>query len=159
MVQSALSCVVLIVLGFGLLLAAGMGAVAAPRLERLTVRVLGRVNYPSATADLRGRWRSTYGFRSKGRPAVGHQVMELAQLGKVVHGRYVNGPGPHRHYIRLVVQGDFATGTWRNVSRGARHHGVLQLKIAPGGTEMSGRWLGFDRGSAIQEGTWDWERL
>jgi len=130
----------------------------APVVEHLAASTLG-VLWRRSGADLRGRWRSTYRYVSEGQQRVGIQLMKLTQIGKVVHGRNIGGSSPHRHTIRMTLDGDFVTGIWRNTMKGARHRGVLQLRMKANGNEMTGRWIGFDSNAHIQDGEWEWERI
>jgi hypothetical protein len=127
-------------------------------VERWLAGTVGRM-WRGGVADLRGTWRSTYRYRSKGADTEAIQVMRLTQVGRVVVGTNIGGPSPHRHAISMHVRGDFVTGEWRNTMPNARHRGVLQLRIKANGAEMVGRWIGFDSDTRIQEGPWRWERM
>jgi SAM-dependent methyltransferase len=70
--------------------------------------------------------------------------MYLRQAGRLVLATNIGGSSPHQHVIRMTVDGDFVTGFWRNTVKGAKHHGVLQLRVRASGKEMYGRWIGFD---------------
>lgn len=112
-----------------------------PFVEQIASRILGGF-LPGGDSDLRGRWCATYQYSSSGESKTGVQIIKLTQIGRTVYGKNVGGDSPHKDVLRLHVNGDWATGTWRNIVRGARHHGVLQLRMAANGNSMKGRWLG-----------------
>jgi hypothetical protein len=142
----------------GAALSAVVSVIFGPPIEQLASRFIG-IFIPGNDADLRGRWRSTYHYLSDGKRETAVQFMKLTQIGRTVYGKNIGGSSYHRHAVRLHIDGDWVTGTWRNTVQAARHHGVLQLRLLANGRSMEGRWLGFDGSAAIQEGDWKWERI
>jgi hypothetical protein len=148
----------LLIFAAGATAASALSTVLASRIERAWTYALGGF-WRTTSTDLRGQWRSTYRFVSKGQQRTATQFMDLRQAGQLVFATYVGGSSPHRHFIRMTIDGDFVTGFWKNTVKGAKHHGVLQLRVRANGNEMVGRWIGFDSDAGIQEGEWSWERL
>jgi hypothetical protein len=142
----------------GAIISAIISIFFGPLIEQLASRLLGGV-LPGGDSDLRGDWRSVYHYTSQGRPEEAEQLMRLSQIGRTVYGKNIGGSSQHKHAIKVNVNGDWATGAWRNTARGARHYGVMQLRILPSGREMKGRWIGFDSNADIQEGDWAWTRV
>ncbi len=137
---------------------AALATRAGPSIERLMATTIGTI-WRWGSVDLRGRWQSTYQYVSDGEARTAVQIMQITQIGRVARGRNIGGSSPHRHSIRMTINGDYVTGEWRNIVRGARHHGVFQLRIKANGRQMVGRWVGFDSEANIQDGLWTWERL
>lgn len=142
----------------GALISATVSVFFGPVIEQMASRVLGGI-LPGGDSNLRGRWRSSYHYTSGNQQKTAEQLMQLTQIGRTVYGRNIGGSSAHKHAVRLHIDGDWLTGRWRNTAPGARHHGVMQLRLLASGQEMRGRWLGFDSAAAIQEGDWVWERL
>ena len=143
----------------GALVSAIVSVFFGPVIEQIASHVLGGF-LPGGDSDLRGEWRSTYHYTSHGEQKTAEHLMRLTQIGRTVYGKNIGGTtSQHKNAVRLHVDGDWVTGRWRNTARGARHHGVLQVRILASGNEMIGRWLGFDSDAAIQEGDWVWVRL
>ncbi|MGW2781601.1 hypothetical protein ACWC3X_10150 [Streptomyces populi] len=122
-------------------------------LEYLAARTIGTV-WRGGEYDVRGRWASSYNYRSRGAAHVGEQVMQFHQVGRSVYAKNIGGTSPHRHFLKLKIDGSYLTGNWRNMARNANHYGVVQLRITADGTEMIGKWIGFDSSSSIQANNW-----
>jgi hypothetical protein len=141
----------------GVIASAVVAILLTDTLEILAAATLGRFLRFGA-ADLRGTWRSTYTYPHENAVYEAEQLMKLKQNGKFIHAAHVAGAGPHKHAIRLKLEGEYLTGTWQNVSRGAAHKGALQLRVNPNGDRMVGRWIGFDSSGMVQGGEWKWTR-
>jgi hypothetical protein len=128
-------------------------------LRAIAARTIGRA-IPRHGPNLRGPWVSTYDYPHEGARFEATQLMAITQNGAFVHARRMDlsGSTPHRHDIRLRIEGEYATGVWRNTAHGATHFGAVQLKIAPNGDRMKGRWVGFDSSAIVQGGEWEWTR-
>jgi hypothetical protein len=150
--------IIVTVLAAGALIVSALSVFLAPVVERFAADNFGAI-WRHGYADLRGRWWSIYSYESRGEREVGVQLMLLTQIGRVVYARNIGGTSPHQHFIRMTVAGDFVTGQWFNKAKGARHHGVLQLRLRASGEEMAGRWIGFDSDAGIQAGEWLWQRI
>jgi hypothetical protein len=63
--------------------------------------------------------------------------------------------------MQLAVDGLTATGTWEERTsptgyyKGAVYRGAIQLLLAPSGTRMTGRWIGFGKRFQINNGDWE----
>src|SRR5690349_10965406 len=63
--------------------------------------------------------------------------------------------------MNLTVDGLTATGTWEERTsptgyyKGAVYRGAIQLLLAPSGTRMTGRWIGFGKRFRINNGDWE----
>ncbi|MGW5234463.1 hypothetical protein ACWEQU_19755 [Streptomyces nodosus] len=130
-----------------------IGIFLGSSLEYLAARTIGAV-WRGDEYNVRGRWKSTYNYRSRGTAYLGEQIMQFHQVGRSVYARNIGGTSPHRHFLKLKIDGSYLTGTWRNVARNANHYGVMQLRITADGTEMIGKWVGFDSNSGIQANSW-----
>jgi len=139
-------------------LSAAASVALSPPIEELVAHYLGPF-LRTGHHDLRGQWRSIYDYLSDDETQVNEQLMKLTQIGRRIYGKNIGGPSSHRHLVRLRVDGEWVTGTWRNIAKGATHYGVLQLRLRPSGNNMTGRWLGFDADAEIQAGNWKWERI
>ncbi|MEU9632588.1 hypothetical protein AB0D89_38270 [Streptomyces luteogriseus] len=137
----------------GAIASAVIGIFLGSALEYLAARTIGAV-WRGGEYNVRGRWKSTYSYRSRGNAHVGEQIMQFHQVGRSIYAKNIGGTSPHRHFIKLKIDGSYLTGTWRNVARNANHYGVLQLRITADGTEMIGKWIGFDSNSSIQANSW-----
>jgi hypothetical protein len=142
----------------GLVLSAIIKIYLGASVEYFAAATIGVV-WKRGEYDVRGTWRSEYEYPSHGRNRNGRQMMRVRQIGKNVYGKNIGNSVPHRHAWHLKLDGAYLTGTWRNTSPGARHHGVMQLRIRADGTEMAGRWVGFDGDSVVQGGAWKVIRL
>ena len=143
-----------------LVLGAAIGAVIAALFTEpaaaLMARTVGRF-FP-ANRKITGTWRSEYRFKSTQqgeRDMV--QTMRLSQLGTYVYGRCISDT-EHRHVVRGRIRGDYLTGDWRSIVKGAGHFGSFQLYIRPTGRAMEGRYLGFDGDARIQSDGWHWTK-
>jgi hypothetical protein len=129
-----------------------------PSIEYFAARSIGTV-WKTQEYDVRGSWRSTYDYPSRGKMHNAVQMMTLVQVGRRVYGKNIGGTSKHKHSLTLNLNGAYLTGTWRNTADAAKHHGVAQFRVRADGTEMSGRWVGFDGDSNIQAGMWKLVRL
>lgn len=137
----------------GAVISSTIGLFLGSTLEYLAARTIGSI-WHGGEYDVRGRWKSTYTYRSRGSSHVGEQIMQFYQVGHSVYAKNTGGSSPHRHFLKLKIDGAFLTGSWRNTARNANHYGVVQLRITADGIEMTGKWVGFDSSSLIQAGSW-----
>jgi hypothetical protein len=142
----------------GTLISTALRIYLGPVFETLTARTIGRI-WRGPECDIRGTWSSTYDYPSRGAHKTAEQIMSFSQIGKNIHGKNVGGHGPHKHRITLRLDGHYLTGAWKNTAPGANHHGVLQLRLTADGSEMIGKWIGFDSGGIVQGGDWTMRRL
>jgi len=116
---------------------------------------------PSSPGDLGGRWTSRYTYFSTGRDheCTGEHVLALRQRS----GRLVGRSEPTETGfldLDLQVDGYLVVGSWTERTspmgyyRGAVYRGTLMLLVDPTGRSMRGRWLGPDRDSTVDSGTW-----
>jgi hypothetical protein len=124
-------------------------------IQAVAARVLGGLG-PLHNPNLGGYWYSDYSFVSSRTRQRVHmtQIMLFRQFGPYVVGKCIWSNGAHRHFITGRIHGHVFTGRWRNVADGAKHHGVLQLLIHPDGTNVHGKWLGYDARNHIQQADW-----
>jgi hypothetical protein len=115
-----------------------------------------------SSEDYSGIWHSQYVYPSTGRGKtfVGEHYVVLRQQGNRLIGQSLSHSTGSRLRLELGVENAVATGTWREQTsstgyyKGAVYHGTLQLVVEPAGRRMSGMWLGFGRGFAINSGEW-----
>ena len=113
--------------------------------------------------DLTGPWRSV--FWQENLRSVRKTYDDINLTGDAVAGTFateksaedgeVDGESPLRISAYLSSDGYFS-GHWWDVRDGL--YGTFQLKVAPGGERMSGRWLGFDSDTEVRVGTWRFSR-
>jgi hypothetical protein len=124
------------------------------------------VAHPGHQGDLTGIWHSRYTYFRSGRNAEfqGEHYVVLREDGGSIAGRSLPAIGSNLE-LDLAVEGSIATGTWSERTSpsgyygGATYHGTLQLLIDPTGRSMTGKWLGFDKHSAINTGDWQLTRV
>jgi hypothetical protein len=77
--------------------------------------------------------------------------LQVRSLPKTAAGRLM---------MDLTVNGQVVTGTWTEETdpegyyRGSVYSGAIQLLLAPGGTRMKGKWVGFNRDGGVSDGPW-----
>lgn len=59
----------------------------------------------------------------------------------------------------IVERGQFITGRWTDVLKGASYFGSFQLSVCPMHKILTGKWLGFRSNNKIQSGDWVWTRI
>lgn len=118
--------------------------------------------------DLSGIWHSRYRYSSTGRGSdlqSEHYIL-MRHVGDRLFGQSLPSNNGSRVGLDLSVNGNVATGTWSERTspagyyRGSVYHGALQFVIDPLGKSMRGRWVGFNRESAVDSDLWhlDWVR-
>jgi hypothetical protein len=114
---------------------------------------------PHRPRGVQGIWEGRYRYPSKQEQAYENQLMLLKQVGPFVIGNNLSQEA-HAHRLNGRIEGEtFLTGTWENISEGEMRHGAYQLVLSHRGSEMKGRWIGFDANNVIQDGPWAWKLL
>jgi hypothetical protein len=115
----------------------------------------------STAAELVGRWDSRCTPAGAGRGAereATHRFRLRLEGSRLVGRSEPTAAGSVE--LDLRADGLLVTGSWTEHTapdgdrRGAVHHGLVQLAVAPGGRAMVGRWLAPDDDLAIGTGTW-----
>jgi hypothetical protein len=153
----------LLKLSAGLALAATLPPSGWPGLDKTG----SPVAHPGHHGDLTGIWHSRYTYFSSGRNAEfqGEHYVVLREDGGSLAGRSLPATIGSNLELDLAVEGSTATGTWSERTSpsgyygGATYHGTLQLLIDPTARSMTGKWLGFDKHSAINTGDWQLTRV
>ncbi len=147
----------LLKLGFALTVAASTPdgeAAAAPAVQTAS---------KGEARNLSGIWRSEYAYYSNGRGSDFtdvHYVAIRQQDDALVIESLPQASGSEVS-MRLAVDGLTATGTWEERTsptgyyKGAVYRGAIQLLLAPSGTRMTGRWIGFGKRFRINNGDWE----
>jgi hypothetical protein len=113
--------------------------------------------------SLSGIWRSEYAYYSTGRAADFtdvHYVVVRQQDSNLSIESLPQSSGSVVT-MHLTVDGLTATGTWEERTsptgyyRGAVYRGAIQLLLAPSGTRLTGRWIGFGKRFRINNGDWE----
>lgn len=120
----------------------------------------------AAPGPLTGIWLSEYEYESTGRNASfrNRHYVVLIQHGNRVQARSTPG-STSRVKIDMTVNGQVLTGTWSEETspdgyyRGAVYHGAIQMLGDPAGQRITGQWVGFGKGSEINTGQWNLERV
>jgi len=151
-------------------LAAGLSlAAAAPAISTFEADA-AQITTPSTGDDrLAGIWHSRYVYYSSGRQSelvVEHYVV-LNHQNDHVSGQSLPNSLNSLLTVDLVVADSavtgtsVVTGTWvertspTGYYKGAVYHGAIQLLLDPTRSKMTGRWLGFDKESNINNGDWE----
>lgn len=145
-------------------LAAGLSlAAVAPAISTFEADA-EQITTPSTGDDrLAGIWHSRYVYYSSGRQGefIGEHHVVLHHQGDHVSGQSLPNSLNSLLTIDLSVADSVATGTWvertspTGYYKGAVYRGAIQLLIDPTGSKMTGRWLGFDKESNINNGDWE----
>jgi hypothetical protein len=119
---------------------------------------------------LEGRWVTTFTFREADRMDLYTEVIEIkTHLGMVVD-RIVPDTRNHERLREIApnkplrLRGEFTdnrhfTGFWFHPLRKRHFHGAFQLLLDSSCDRMTGKWIGFRRGTdTIDGGDWTWER-
>jgi hypothetical protein len=99
-----------------------------PLIDYFASKTLGRV-VRGTQYNVRGTWKSSYNYPSRGKQKRTTQLMQLTQIGPNAYGKNIGSNSPHKHSMTLKLDGSYLTGTWRNTSSGAGHHGAVQFRI------------------------------
>ncbi len=118
---------------------------------------------PVATDELIGIWHSKYRYPSISRQGI--QESEHFVSLKKLDGQYVFESLPNvsksRLIMHLVIDGDLATGTWREETdphghyKGVVYTGAIQLVIDEDGQFMYGKWVGAGKRKIVNVGSWE----
>jgi len=127
-------------------------------LKFLVVRIFGGYA-PIARSSPRGIWKGRYDYSTEGVVKVEEHYFAVRQIGKyVVMKTFSKGSAWYRLRGKLDQQ-NFLTGIWEERTPDGRfYHGAFQLTIHPQGSEMSGRWVGYNRRYIIMGGSWQFKR-
>ncbi len=152
----------LLKLGAGLTLAASTPGIATaePDPAETTGSTAGE-------GSLTGVWHSKYVYYSDGRGQQfeGEHYVVLRQRGHHVSAQSLPNSLDSVLTLDLVADGSVLTGTWMERTsptgyyKGSVYHGAIQLLVDPTVRSMKGQWLGFDKNSNIDSGTWDLSRV
>lgn len=105
---------------------------------------------------IKGIWLTKYQYSSKGVQKEEINYFLIKQFGKYVLAKSLE-TSPYKIRGKLDAK-SFLTGTWiMKTSDNREYHGSFQLTIAPQGTELNGKWLGFNSKYEIMTGDWHWE--
>lgn len=115
---------------------------------------------------LSGIWLSAYRYPSTGRGAVlgSCHFVVLVQHGARVQARSVPGSAS-RLKMDMTLNGQVLNGTWAEETRkdgyygGAVYYGAVHMTGDPSGSHIGGRWLGFGKGTEINDGPWWLDRV
>ncbi|MGH3695053.1 MAG: hypothetical protein ACRDRX_13880 [Pseudonocardiaceae bacterium] len=149
-------------------LAAGLSLAAiAPTISTLEADAAQAA--PSSTQDDRfvGVWHSRYVYYSSGRQSecIGEHYIVLNQQKNQLSGQSLANSLHSLLTLDLSVNDSTVTGTWiertspTGYYKGAIYRGAIQLLVDPTGSMMTGQWLGFDKESKINTGSWELTRV
>lgn len=116
--------------------------------------------------DLGGAWESVYWIEGAVRIDKGtHQVTferqdspPGADMDAIRYRakRVSAGEGHSVYEMDGLARAGMFSGIWKDT--GSQRHGVFHLRIEADGSELRGRWLGYDRYGNINVGTWKFSR-
>jgi len=112
--------------------------------------------------DLSGIWRSEYSYFSTGQNASFSDIhyVVISQTGAQIEAKGLPHTTGSEVSLSLSVSGLATTGTWEERTsptgyyKGAIYRGAIQMLLSPTLTEMTGKWLGFGKNFAINNGDW-----
>ncbi|WP_121002037.1 hypothetical protein [Saccharothrix australiensis] len=110
-----------------------------------------------------GIWHSRYVYPSSGRGQnfVGQHYVVLQQEDRSLTGHSLPHSTGSELRLDLSVAASVVSGSWRERTSptgyygGAVYHGTLQMIVDPSGRRMCGKWVGFGRDFAINNGDWE----
>jgi hypothetical protein len=107
-------------------------------------------------SSIAGSWRSV--FWQEQLPSTSRTYFDSILVPGDQEGQFVtseDSPVPLK--LRGELRDGFFSGYWTDSD--VHLHGTFQLKVAPGGDQFAGRWLGFDKEKEIRVGYWRFERV
>jgi hypothetical protein len=135
-----------------------LSIVAKEPIHYLLVRSLGGF-VPRRERGVRGIWLSDYSVDLHGVVTHEKELLVLRQVGKHVIGRTLSGQ-LHVNALRgTIAMERYFTGTWESKVPSELYHGAFQCVLSLSGTEMTGKWIGFDSSNDVASGSWEWKLL
>ena len=114
---------------------------------------------PRRPRGVKGIWCAEYSYRSRGVLKNEKQLIELRQFGNYVVGRSLTGQA-HMNKLKGKVQLQmYFTGIWESPREREVYHGAFQCVVDVHGSNMKGKWLGFDSRHEVEHGPWEWTLL
>lgn len=145
-------------------LAAGLSlAAVAPAISTLEADAAQSAPLPTRDDRFVGVWHSRYIYYSSGRQSelIGEHYIVLNQHGNQLSAQSLPNSLHSLLTLDLSVDDSTVIGTWiertspTGYYKGAIYRGAIQLLVDPTGSVMTGRWLGFDKESNINTGSWE----
>lgn len=115
----------------------------------------------SKRRTLDGIWKSRYWYPStqQGETLLDEHFIVLRQGIGGVYGFSLRHPRESKLVLKFEVDGNMATGTWREEAPGRRYRGACQLEILSTKQELRGIWIGFAEDLKIRDGSWELEQV
>lgn len=124
----------------------------------------------SQVANLSGKWQCRYWYPSNTHEGedVSEYIVRVHQMGNdLVLESEPNAQGAYM-FVRLVLDGDLATGTWHESTspagefEGAIYSGAVQLLVNGLHDTLKGKWVGIGQEKGVRQiygGNWELNKL